>query len=112
MCRVGKLLTLIIIILDCGLVGENQVRMPTSKSIVGIRINIIHTKKEIIEDTKINGINKKVHYENQNNLYRFILEKAIPHMLEEKDAEALGLSVVRAWAKFGLFPFRFGRRMG
>ncbi len=44
-------------------------------------------------------------YNNQKQLYEFILGKVIP-IIEPSDGELLGLSVSRAWVKFGLFPFR------
>ena len=46
-----------------------------------------------------------VSYEGQKKLFLFILNTAIPYMAPT-DAELLGLSVVRAWVKFGMFPFK------
>jgi hypothetical protein len=45
-------------------------------------------------------------YASQKRLYLLILRTAVPHM-GQTDAELLGLSAVRAWCKFGLFPYRY-----
>jgi hypothetical protein len=46
-----------------------------------------------------------VTFESQKKLYLFILRTAIPY-LDPTDGALLGLSVARAWVKFGLFPFK------
>lgn len=52
-----------------------------------------------------NPFHSIVVYESQRRLYKFILRKVIP-VIDPTDGELLGLSVSRAWVKFGLFPFR------
>jgi hypothetical protein len=45
-------------------------------------------------------------YASQKKLYLLILRTAVPHM-DQADVELLRLSVVRAWCKFGLFPYHY-----
>jgi hypothetical protein len=45
-------------------------------------------------------------YASQKRLYLLVLAHPAPHM-DQADVELLGLSAVRAWCKFGMFPYRF-----
>lgn len=67
-----------------------------------LRVGAFLDKYVRIEGSPFHSI---VSYSSQRKLYLFILNTAIPHM-DPTDAELLGLSVARAWAKFGLYPFR------
>jgi hypothetical protein len=68
-----------------------------------LRIGALLDKCVRIEGSILHSI---VTYENQRKLFLLIMQKSIPHM-DQTDAELLGLSTVRAWSKFGFFPFRY-----
>ena len=56
--------------------------------------------------TKGSPLHSVFNYANQKRLYLLILAHPAPHM-DKTDVELLGLSVFKAWCKFGLFPYRY-----